>query len=165
VSTSATKLYADYIAEQINREDQRKTSLETRGVAVVTTSGALATLLLGLAALSKKNQTSKGTFVLPDSSQGPLKWALILFTAAALGAVLTNFGVWLQWADPSGLRKVLDDDEKTPEDAEWDIAENRLAILKSLNSWNDKKGWALIAAMLCEVVAIGFIAVAVWMAL
>lgn len=159
-----TKIYSDYVAEQLAREDARKTSLEARGIAVVTTSGALATLLLGLAALSEGNQ-SNGTFVLPESSQGPLKWGLIFFVAAALGAILTNLTVWLQYADPSGLEKVLQDDSKTDSDAEWDVAENRLAILKSLQWWNGIKGWVLFLAMVSEVIAIGFIAAAVWRAL
>src|SRR4051812_49050206 len=53
-SPPGAPVYADYIAEQVVREDARKESVERRGLAVVTTSGALATLLFALAALSTK---------------------------------------------------------------------------------------------------------------
>jgi hypothetical protein len=162
---SATKTYGDYVAEQIKRQDERKSSIQASGLAVITTSGALATLLLALAAASKKNQTSTGTFVLPDASQSLLKWAVIAFGLAALGAVLTNFPVWLQWADPDGLKRVLSNEEKTAADAEWDVAENRLAILASLQKWNDRKGIVLFLAMVAELVAIVLIGLAVWKAL
>jgi hypothetical protein len=161
----ATKIYDDYVEEQIKRQDERKSSLEARGLAVITTSGALATLLLALAAASKRNRTSNGTFVLPDASQSLLKWAVVSFGVAALGAILTNFPLWLQWADPEGLKRVLADDRKTAAVAGRDVADNRVAILASLQMWNDVKGIVLFLAMLAEVVAILFIGLAVWKAL
>ena len=44
-------IYADYIKEQQEAQEARKVSLEQRGLAVITTSGALVTLLFGLTAL------------------------------------------------------------------------------------------------------------------
>lgn len=163
--TLPSKIYSDYIGEQLAREEQRKNSLQAGGFAVVTTSGALATLLLGLAALSKKNQDSKGTFVLPESSHVWLRWALVFFALAALGAILTNFPVWLQYVNPADLKKVLQDSSKSECDAQIDVGENQIAILESLQRWNGRKGWVLFVAMIFEVVAIALIAVAVWKAL
>ena len=59
-------VYADYIAEQIARQEERKRSIEARGVTVITTSGRLATLLLGLAALTTREEQ---TFTLPAAAQ------------------------------------------------------------------------------------------------
>ena len=44
-------IYADFIKEQLDAQEARKVSLEQRGLAVITTSGALVTLLFGLTAL------------------------------------------------------------------------------------------------------------------
>ena len=103
--------------------------------------------------------------MLPEAAHGWLRWALVFFGLAALGAILTNFPVWLRYTDPQDLETVLQDDSKTVADADFDVADNRIAILKSLQLWNDIKGWVLFGAMLCEAVAIGLIAVAVWKAL
>lgn len=127
-------LYAEYIAEQVKREDERKASLETRGIAVVTTSGALATLLLGFATFTK---SPRGQFVLPDASHEWVKRALILFTAAAVGAIVTNFPFRYRAAGLKGLRALRDkswnDSIDTAEDA---IAANRLNVLASAKLWN-----------------------------
>ncbi len=162
---SGSTVYSDYIAAALAREDERKASIEARGLAVVTTAGALATLLLGLAALTAKSHDPKGTFVLPDSSQGWLKWALISFVVAAVGAIATNMPVWILYAEPEGLQALLTDSWSDPGDkAEEMISENRILILKNLIFWNKVKGWVLFAAMFFEVVAIGCIARAVWLA-
>jgi hypothetical protein len=161
---SAAKTYGDYTAEEVTREEQRKTSIETRGLAVVTTSGALATLLLALAALNKDNRTATGSFFLSHDAQGPLKLALIFFTVAALGAVLTNFPVWLQYLDPDTVVTELAAG-KTEAQAEKQVAENRVVILRSLQTWNSVKGWVLFGAMSFEFLAILFIAIAVRRAL
>src|SRR5204863_5652630 len=55
----------DYLNDQLARQDARKVSLEQRALAVITTSGALVTLLFGLAALSSKRAA---TFTLPGSA-------------------------------------------------------------------------------------------------
>jgi hypothetical protein len=103
---------------------------------------------------------------LPDASQGWLKWALVFFTVAALGAIVTNSPVKVLWADPEGLKKLLADSWSDPSpEAEKTVAENRIELLENMIRWSNVKGWALVAAMLAEVIAIGCIARAVWLAL
>jgi hypothetical protein len=60
---------------------------------------------------------------------------------------------------------VLADSTGTEANAEADVADNRVAVLESLQRWNGIKGWVLFVAMACEVVAIALVAVAVWKAL
>jgi hypothetical protein len=43
-------LYADLVKEELAREQARKTSLEQRGLSVISTSGALVSLLFALLA-------------------------------------------------------------------------------------------------------------------
>src|SRR5207244_12219180 len=49
--------------------------------------------------------------------------------------------------------------------AEKTVSENRIELLENMIRWSNVKGWALVAAMLAEVIAIGCIARAVWLAL
>jgi len=158
-----SRLYADYIAEQLAREDERKASLESRGVIVVTTSGTLATLLLGFATLTKR---SHGQFVLPHPSHEWVKWALVLFTSSAVAAIVTNAPFRYHAADVGGLRGLLKDSwNDNYEVAEKEVAENRLDVLGSAKRWNSIKGWMLFLAVICEVLAVTAITRAVWLAL
>jgi hypothetical protein len=83
VSSRGSTEYANYIAEQVAREDARQKSFEARATSVVTTSGVLATLLLGFATLTKPATGGKsaGRFVLPQASHDWVRWALIAFAA------------------------------------------------------------------------------------
>ncbi|HEX8117309.1 MAG TPA: hypothetical protein VF521_08555, partial [Pyrinomonadaceae bacterium] len=51
-SESGYAAYGDFIKDELEAQDKRKASFEQRGLAVITTSGALVTLLFALAALS-----------------------------------------------------------------------------------------------------------------
>src|SRR6266540_1704964 len=42
--------YGDFVKDELDAQDKRKSSFEQRGLAVITTSGALVTLLFALAA-------------------------------------------------------------------------------------------------------------------
>jgi hypothetical protein len=77
--------YASNYEALVRGQDERKFSLEQRGLAVITTSGTLATLLFGLVALATKSND----FRLPVRASGPLAVALGAFAAAALLALLT----------------------------------------------------------------------------
>lgn len=78
------------IKDQLDEERQRKNSLEARGIGIVTSSGALATLLFGLVAFTR------GTNPQPHWDIGtPAKVALLigvaLFAFAALMGLAANF--------------------------------------------------------------------------
>ena len=85
--TTGGSVYESYIAEQVAREDLRKTSIESRGLAVITTSGALATLLLGFITLIGQDETG---VQLPASAHDWIRAALILFATAGGLALLTR---------------------------------------------------------------------------
>lgn len=84
-ASSGTSDYGDFIKDELDVQDQRKASFEQRGLAVITTSGVLVTLLFALAALSTKRAT---TFVLPHAARTWLFVALVLFFLSALAALL-----------------------------------------------------------------------------
>lgn len=84
--TEGSEVYADFIKSMLDAEDSRKSSLEQRGIGVITTSGALVTLLFGLTATI----TSAKTFTLPPAARDWLTPAAILFVAAAAAGILVN---------------------------------------------------------------------------
>lgn len=51
-------VYGEFIKDELEVQDKRKASFEQRGLAVITTSGVLVTLLFALAALSTKSAAS-----------------------------------------------------------------------------------------------------------
>lgn len=155
---AASAIYGTYLKDQLATQDARKTSFETRGLAVITTSGTLVTLLFALAALSTKREA---TFVLPDAAQSWLvNGALPLFFLAAVAALVTNAPLVYQAADPDDIESLLGA-SGTAEEAERDVAYARVAELRSAKQKNGVKGWVLVFAMFCEVLAVGCVAIGV----
>lgn len=155
-------VYASFIADEVGRQAQRKESLETRGFAALAASGGIATVLLGVVSLTKKN----GTGLLPQAAHGWVRLALIFFAAGAVAAFLSNFPAFLKWADPDDLRRLVDQywgDDRA--EAEKEVAKNHVDVLESLFFWNDLKGWSLAVSMLLQAVGIVWVAIAVWVAL
>jgi hypothetical protein len=130
---------------------------------VVTTSGVLATVLLGIATLTKRKDEA---FALPDSARLWVIVALALLTAALAGALMTNFPWKSDEADVAGLRKLVDQywDDSLGE-AERTITINRLGVLEDAKRVNGRRAWFLFAAMGCELLALVAIAVAVALSL
>jgi hypothetical protein len=156
-------IYAEYFAQQLEREDERKSSLEARGVLVVTTSGVLSTILLGLATLTKKQGAA---FALPHSARWWVIAALVLLALAVAGALVSNFPFKSGEADVDGLRNLVDESwDDSPGEAEKAVAINRLSVLGSSKKTNSRRAWFLFAAMVCELFALIAIAVAVGISL
>jgi nitrate reductase NapE component len=134
-------------------------SLEQRGLAVITTSGVLVTLLFGLTALSVRRAS---TFVIPDAAAALLIAALVCFVLAALSAIATNLPRSYEAVTVDDLRKAVrerwDDSEAV---ASRMVALTRLKMLASGKERNDAKGKALVAAMLLEILAVALVGAAV----
>ncbi len=160
---SGYEVYGEFIKDELEVQDKRKSSFEQRGIAVITTSGTLVTLLFALAALSTKKAT---TFVLPDSAKTWLSIALVLFFMSALGALVSNLPLVYQAVLARRIRERLRETPLRDADAAArDVAFTRLDVLESAKRQNGIKGWVLAAAMLCEALAVGCVAVAVWLIL
>ena len=155
-----SQIYSDFAKEQLDAEVQRKTSLEQRGLAVVTTSGALVTLVFGLTALSTQGQQ---TYEPPPGFNSLVATALAWFIAAAFLALLTNAPLpGYAGVRPSDLLSALranwNDNES---DARARATVTRLNILEAAVRMNNIKAYLLILSILFEVVAVVFVALAV----
>jgi hypothetical protein len=151
-------VYADFIKEQLAAQDARKASLEQRGLAVITTSGALVTLLFGLTALTVAREA---TYDIPGTAATFLLFALGFFLLAAVSGLLTNLPRGYEATTVEGLREGVrnrwGDDEAT---ASRRVAHTRLNVLASAKSVNKQKGYLLVAGMVLEIIAVTLVAVA-----
>jgi hypothetical protein len=157
-------VYAEYLKEQLTAEDARKASLEQRGLAVITTSGALVTLLFGLVALSTK---ARQTFELEDEPKYLLAVAVGVFLLAALCALATNMPVTYARVSPDAIRGKLKEDPVPGEDAaRREIALTSVKVLRSAKRRNQAKARLLFAGLILEVAAVALVAAAmVWVIL
>lgn len=153
------RVYGEFIKDELEAQDKRKASFEQRGLAVITTSGTLVTLLFALAALSTKQAA---TFTLPSSARDWLFGALVLFFFSALAALLSNAPFVYQAVPAKNIRERLREKPPRSSDAATrDVAFSRLDALESAKKLNGIKGWALLTAMALEAFAVGCVAVAI----
>ncbi len=158
---SGVGVYGAFVDAELRAQDARKASFEQRGLAVVTTSGVLVTLLFALAGLSTK---SKATFVLPHSARLWLVVALIAFVLAAASALATNFPLPYAIVTPDEIEKRLNEKPIRSEPrAERDVALTRVTALRDAKSKNTIKGRLLFAAITLEVFAVALVGVSVWL--
>jgi hypothetical protein len=156
--TRSIAIYADFISEQIAAEVASRASLEQRGLAVITTSGALVTLLFGLVAVL----TKADSFTLPAESRNWLKVAMVFFVVAAIAGIVTNLPIPRRGARPDDLASVIQQNwADVPSSAQRAVADSRVEILRNAILLNRVKGTALVVAMTAEVGAVLFVALAV----
>lgn len=165
---SSRSVYGEYLKDEIARQDARQSSFEQRGLAVVTTSGTLVTLLFGLAALS--TASAKGNPLHHEESVF-LAVALVLFFVAGVLALLTNVPLGYEGPDlpdprkpekPSFGDRLNADPEDSHEASLYAVADVRLTILASAQKQNGRKAKLLFAALIAEVAAVACVAVAIF---
>jgi hypothetical protein len=156
---SGTETYAALIDRELDAQEARKASLEQRGLAVITTAGALTSLLFGLAAFSTTNANA---VVLPGSARHLLIAAVVLFFASSVGALVVNAPLIYQAVTPVEIRGRLNEEPvRDSEAAARDIAFTQLKTLESAKKMNGIKGWALLASMVVEAAAVGCLVAAI----
>ena len=158
----ASCVYAEYIKAELDLQHERKASLEQRGMAVITSSGALVSLLFALGAVI----TGAEDFSLPSGARAWLYAAVVLFVAAALGALFTNAPLKYVTVTPDALRASMKEHLGDSEErAHKNVALTRVKVFEDTKRKNDLKGKVLLAAMAAEVLAVGCVAVAVGLVL
>lgn len=157
-SGSGRTVYADYIREQLVAQEARKASLEQRGLSIVSTSGALVTLLFGLAALT----VERDDFALPTAASVLLVIALLVFVAAGVSAIVTNIPLSYQGVTGEALRTAVAERwDDTDAEATRMTSLTRIKVLESARQRNNMKGVALFVGMALELVAVALVGAAV----
>jgi hypothetical protein len=152
-------VHSAFLKDTLTGQDDRKSSIEQRGLGVITTAGTLVTLLFAIIGLATKREQ---TFTLPSASHGWLAATVILLGSAVLGGLVTNVPLNYVNVDEEGLDEIIDDFwDDNAEDATTRIAVSRKDMIVTAMRRNNFKAWALFIATGMEVAGLVTLAVAV----
>lgn len=151
MSETAGSIYGALFEDQLKEEYARKTSFESRGLAVISTSAALVTLLLALGALVSKTDT----FDLAPDATVFLIASCVLFVVATVLGLSTNWPLSYKQLAIDDLDRLLDDKfwGQSSGEARRHVAEGRFGVLERARKLNGLKGNLLLAGMAVEVAA------------
>lgn len=153
-STGGADVFAELIVEQIDEERLRKTSLEARGLALITASGAFTTLVLGVAALVPQES-------LPVAARVFLILAFVCFVAAAVQGIWVNRPANYEEPSVESLASAFEEGrDKSVESARRSASKLRLTTLRASRLRNDEKAQALRRGAWAQIVGLGLTAVA-----
>ena len=149
--------YVAFVKELLEAEEKRNAALETRSIAVVTTSGALVTLLLALGAWITRVQTA----VIEQTALTLAFVSALLFVLAALLAIGGN-APWKVWAiTPTSLSTELWARWLTPGDRpDEKVTATRLKQWESARKLSSKKANLLAGAVTAQALAVLVLTVA-----
>ena len=147
-----------FLDDQMSTERARKSSLEARGIAVVSTSGALVTLLLGVVAAARGPQG----FAVALPVRAVLVAAMALFIAASLLGIYVNAPSGYFDVDPGGLRVLATPANwiRPGDEARRQLTAARVETLVKARSRNQVKARVLLLAVGAEAVGVGLAATA-----
>lgn len=141
--------YSSYIESELRAERDRKASLDTRGGNVVTSSGALFTILAGIGALGR-------TSTVPAPVEVPPLLVLTLvafFSAAALG-IAAQWNREYPVTKPEGLEDLLGKHwTDPPEVSKRRVAISHIDTLAALRDGNKRKELMLRLGYCCQAAA------------
>ncbi|MHA7269013.1 hypothetical protein ACX80Q_04415 [Arthrobacter sp. HLT1-20] len=154
-AAAVMKLVQDQLAE----ERTNKSSLETRAIGVITSSGALATLIFGLAALVTKSTS----YDLPGLAQLVLGLTLVAFVGSAVLAIVASRPRTYQEVTIESLRDVATKSAMSAPavQGEPEIARVLVDIIDTARKENGHKARLLRSAVTLEAVAAILLAIAV----
>jgi hypothetical protein len=155
----AAAVYAALIGETLAEERAQKDAIHQRAAGVITSAGALVSLLLGLAAVV----TATDDLRVPGLARCFLGIAVALFVGSAGAAIVTFFPRRYVEPDPSDLDKLLQPEfwNAAPRAAHRRVAEQNVMIIRWARIVNGRKIRWLMAALVLEALAVALVGVAV----
>jgi hypothetical protein len=155
----AGDVYAELIAENLERQAARKSSIEQRGLAVISTSAALVTLQFALVAVVVDHDS----FELEPAQQVALGVSLALFVAAAVLGLLTNNTRSYNYVSTSQLERLTEPAtwRASRREAQRRLARAHVVMLRTARARNGAKARLLRLAIIFEVSAVGALAICV----
>lgn len=147
------------VEDQLAEERSTKSSLETRAIAVITSSGALVTLLFALAALV----TKPAEYELPNAARAVLLLTVLAFiTAAVLAIVAATPGTYQEITVESLKAATTETAMGAPaSQGEPRIAQVLVQIIETARTKNAAKARYLKAAVTTEAIAAVLLATAI----
>jgi hypothetical protein len=150
---------AELIAKELDSEQSATGSIQARGLAVISSSGTLVTLLFGLSVLATKAEH----FKLPASIKPPLYVAAILLVLAAVAGIATNAPRSNELTALSRLSPLLEFPfwQYPAASAVQEVARTRLRVAQAARKSNRLRARFLLGGILLEISGIASVTWAV----
>ncbi|NUW40416.1 hypothetical protein [Nonomuraea rhodomycinica] len=162
-TTPAGGRYTSLLADQLADERALKGTLEQRAIVVISTSGTLVAIVFGFVSLV----TRTPGYAMPQAVVILLGCAFAVLIAASITGLLINLPVRMDVVDDAELAGAAEHPDWNVADPESSREEYRLqaALLIRLRRVNGLRARLLFLALVLEVLALGFMAVSVVLAL
>lgn len=160
----AEQVYSKVLDDMLSSEMVRKASIEQRGLSVISTSGVLISLLVGLAALLI-GRDSTATFSLP--SRLLLIGAATLFISASVFALAANAPRDYGTFNDEDLDRIVDRHAWAGDltEARYLISQAKALQIKAALSINNRKATHVLHAIIAQVLSVGLVAGAILVSL
>jgi len=160
---SQTRPGGDYLIEfvgtELTKEENRRSSLEARGLSVATIAAGIVALITALRQFAGLPAFAMGQGAI---TRALLVACILLFVCATLTAALTNAPRRMSLIDPAGLRALAPELwGEAEERVDKMIFTSQLVYLDQTQRANDQRGRLLFSAMIFLVLAILMLALAV----
>ena len=152
------KTYAEFIASELQREHDRRASLDARGLSIVTTSSALLALVFALSTLILGKD-----FKVTGVSVVAVTLSLLFFVVAAIFGIAANRLREYDVTHHDTLYDMLGKDHwgDTEVTARGICAFRHVITVQSLRPTNDRKADQITVALSFQVAAIAALSVAI----
>jgi hypothetical protein len=146
--------YAEFFEDELKSETDRKSKLDSRGASLVTSSGAIHAVLVGLGSLDRGPTRS----TIPNWIIPLLVMALLGFLAAAVAGVVAQLNHGYEATSTVGLKSLLDERWRDSSgESMHRVGADRFRAIESLRSSNHKKDVALRWGYGFQIAAIVFL--------
>ena len=157
-STDAIAAYGEYIASELADKRAADESLERRGWRVVTTSGALLTVIFGLVSLAARGEG----FAISEDAKAFLYLALLALVVAVASGLASSFPIPLRSVQAGSLRSaVAESGKQTGFVSQVSVAKTQLRAVESYVARLRWKARLVAIAIIAEFVAIASLAAVV----
>jgi hypothetical protein len=155
----AGDVYASLISSNLERQAERKSSVEQRGLSVISTSGALVTLQFALVAVI----TGDDSFSFSRPEKAALGTSLLLFVVASVLGLPSNQTQRYPYISSDQLEKFTKPDAwlASSDAAARRVAAAQVSMLRSARKKNGTKAKLLRYAIFVEVAAVAALAACV----
>ncbi|MFI5615570.1 hypothetical protein [Amycolatopsis sp. NPDC051903] len=144
-------VYLAFIEGELKAERERRSAYDARGQALVTTSGALVTLLTGLAAVAKAGTTVR----VPAGALAVLVAAIVLFVCAAASGIVAGWNRHYALAASTTLDRMLNEHWTDDEvDARNNVATLHSRTVHTLRRANAFKAACVSIGLIAQVLAL-----------
>jgi hypothetical protein len=156
----AGDVYGNLLAKLLAFETERKASIEQRGVAVITSSGVLVSLLIALSALLI-GQRSEDHF--GGVSRAIIIASVAAFIVAAIFGVVANAPRTYEGFSESDLDRIVSKYSWSAngEEAALLVAQQQARELKTAVKINNRKADYIQWAIIAQVIGVGLVAMAI----